>query len=163
MAESLLIIDDDVRLADMVHRYLTENGFSADVRHTGAAGIAAATGREAGGRGYGAIILDVMLPDMDGLEVCRRLRATIDTPILMLTARGQETDRIVGLELGADDYLPKPFAFAELVARIRALARRSRPPVNRPGSRPEPPAGQPAHRRLPRGRPHRRLQACTPR
>ena len=125
MAESLLIIDDDVRLADMVHRYLTENGFSADVRHTGAAGIAAATGREAGGRGYGAIILDVMLPDMDGLEVCRRLRATIDTPILMLTARGQETDRIVGLELGADDYLPKPFNPRELLARLKAILRRA--------------------------------------
>jgi two-component system phosphate regulon response regulator OmpR len=129
MAETLLIIDDDVRLADMLRQYLSQAGFAVDARHTGLAGLEAisAPGRRvAGHRGYDAVILDVMLPDLDVLEVCRRLRAHWDVPILMLTARGEDTDRIVGLELGADDYLPKPFNPRELLARLRAILRRRR-------------------------------------
>lgn len=124
MAETLLIIDDDVRLADMLRQYLSGAGFAVEARHTGFAGLEAAAGP--GHRAYDAVILDVMLPDLDGLEVCRRLRARRDIPILMLTARGEDTDRIVGLELGADDYLPKPFNPRELLARLRAILRRRR-------------------------------------
>ena len=126
MPERILIIDDDERLADMLREFLSRAGFAVDARHTGFAGIAAVA--ESGGRPYAAVILDVMLPDVDGLEVCRRLRAGGDIPILMLTARGDETDRIVGLELGADDYLPKPFSPRELQARLKAILRRRRDP-----------------------------------
>jgi two-component system, OmpR family, phosphate regulon response regulator OmpR len=125
MAERLLVIDDDVRLAAMVCDYLAAAGFSADRRMTGGEGIAAVERERPD-----AVILDVMLPDIDGFEVCRRLRARSDVPILMLTARGDDLDRIVGLELGADDYLPKPFNPRELLARIRAiLRRRTAPPA----------------------------------
>jgi DNA-binding response OmpR family regulator len=124
MAETLLIIDDDVRLADMLRQYLSQSGFAVEARQTGLAGLDAVI--SPGAPVYGAVILDVMLPDLDGLEVCRRLRARCDTPILMLTARGEEADRIVGLELGADDYLPKPFSPRELLARLRAILRRRR-------------------------------------
>jgi len=120
MSDPILIIDDDVRLADMLSDYLTEGGFLVEARHNGAAGIDAVTR----GATYSAVILDIMLPDIDGLEVCRRLRAQSDVPILMLTARGEDTDRIVGLELGADDYLPKPFNPRELLARLKAILRR---------------------------------------
>jgi two-component system, OmpR family, phosphate regulon response regulator OmpR len=124
MAETLLIIDDDVRLADMLRQYLSQAGFAVEARHTGFAGLEAVTGP--GRPAYQAVILDVMLPDLDGLEVCRRLRARCDIPVLMLTARGEDTDRIVGLELGADDYLPKPFNPRELLARLKAILRRRR-------------------------------------
>jgi two-component system, OmpR family, phosphate regulon response regulator OmpR len=121
MAERLLIIDDDARLAAMVSDYLTAAGFAVDRRLTGREGLAALN------RGaYDAVILDVMLPDLDGFEICRTIRARTQTPILMLTARGEETDRIVGLEIGADDYLPKPFNPRELQARLRAIMRRGR-------------------------------------
>jgi DNA-binding response OmpR family regulator len=126
MADRFLIIDDDARLADMVGQYLAAAGARVDARHTGASGIEAATGVAGGPGGYDAVILDVMLPDLDGFDVCRRLRATSDVPILMLTARGDETDRIVGLEIGADDYLPKPFNPRELQARLKAILRRRR-------------------------------------
>jgi DNA-binding response OmpR family regulator len=121
MAERLLIIDDDARLATMVSDYLAAAGFAVDRRLTGREGLAALE-RTA----YDAVILDVMLPDLDGFEVCRMIRMRAQTPILMLTARGEDTDRIVGLEIGADDYLPKPFNPRELQARIRAIMRRSR-------------------------------------
>jgi two-component system, OmpR family, phosphate regulon response regulator OmpR len=121
MAERLLIIDDDARLAAMVSDYLSAAGFAVDRRFTGREGLAALE-RAA----YDAVILDVMLPDIDGFEICRLIRARAATPILMLTARGEETDRIVGLEIGADDYLPKPFNPRELQARIRAITRRGR-------------------------------------
>jgi two-component system, OmpR family, phosphate regulon response regulator OmpR len=124
MSESILIIDDDVRLADMLRQYLSQGGFTVEARHTGRAGIEAAT--RPGPGGIDAVILDIMLPDLDGLEVCRQLRARTDVPILMLTARGEDTDRIVGLELGADDYLPKPFNPRELQARLKAILRRGR-------------------------------------
>ena len=121
MAERLLIVDDDMRLASMVSDYLSGAGFAVERSFTGRDGLQAA---ERGS--FDAIILDVMLPDLDGFEVCRRIRSHAQTPILMLTARGDETDRIVGLEIGADDYLPKPFNPRELLARIRAILRRGR-------------------------------------
>ena len=121
MADRILIIDDDARLAAMVSEYLTTAGFVVDIRFTGREGLAAL---ENGA--FDAVILDVMLPDIDGFEICRRIRMRAQTPILMLTARGEETDRVVGLEIGADDYLPKPFSPRELQARIRAILRRGR-------------------------------------
>jgi DNA-binding response OmpR family regulator len=120
----ILIIDDDVRLADMVRTYLTETGYAVDVRHTGASGIKTVADRRSNADAYDAVILDVMLPDLDGLEVCRQLRAKSDVSILMLSARGEDIDRIVGLEIGADDYLPKPFNPRELQARLKAILRR---------------------------------------
>ena len=124
MAERLLIIDDDARLAAMVSDYLTAAGFVVERRFTGRDGLAALDGAA-----FDAVILDVMLPDVDGFEVCRTIRARAETPILMLTARGEEMDRVVGLEIGADDYLAKPFSPRELQARIRAILRRSRAPA----------------------------------
>jgi DNA-binding response OmpR family regulator len=124
VAERLLIIDDDARLAAMVADYLTAAGFVVELRFTGRDGLAALDGAA-----FDAVILDVMLPDIDGFEVCRILRARAETPILMLTARGEEMDRVVGLEIGADDYLAKPFSPRELQARIRAILRRARVPA----------------------------------
>jgi DNA-binding response OmpR family regulator len=121
MAERLLIIDDDSRLSAMLSDYLTAAGFAVDCRATAREGLAAI---DRGG--FDAIVLDVMLPDIDGFEVCRQIRARRATPILMLTAKGDELDRIVGLEIGADDYLPKPFSPRELQARLRAILRRGR-------------------------------------
>jgi DNA-binding response OmpR family regulator len=121
VADRILLIEDDRRLAEMVRNYLGGAGFDVAVAAKGAAGIALQS-REA----FDAIVLDLMLPDMDGLEVCRRVRAQSDTPILMLTARGDAMDRVVGLELGADDYLPKPFEPRELLARLRAILRRAK-------------------------------------
>ena len=119
MTPHILLIEDDPRLAGMVSEYLGEAGFRVSVVGEGRAGLARLT-REP----YDALILDLMLPDMDGLEVCRQLRAKSDTPVLMLTARGDTMDRVVGLEVGADDYLPKPFEPRELLARLRAILRR---------------------------------------
>ena len=130
MTDRILIIDDDLRLATMVGEYLGKAGFAVTTSLTGEAGIAAALGGRGGEPAYAAVILDLMLPDLDGLEVCRRLRRESDIPILMLTAKGEDADRIVGLELGADDYLPKPFNPRELQARLNALLRRSRGSLN---------------------------------
>ena len=124
MAERVLIIEDDERLGAMLAEYLGAAGLEVTVCRDGASGLA----RAARG-GVDALILDVMLPDLDGFEVCRRVRAASQLPILMLTARGEETDRIVGLELGADDYLAKPFSPRELLARLRAILRRSARPA----------------------------------
>jgi DNA-binding response OmpR family regulator len=125
MNQRLLLIDDDARLSAMVGDYLRGHGFAID-----SAGSLAA-GRECLAReSYDALLLDLMLPDGDGLELTRELRAEAQTrrlPLLMLTARGEAMDRIVGLELGADDYLPKPFEPRELLARIKALLRRAQP------------------------------------
>jgi len=121
MAARILIIDDDVRLATMVREYLAAAGLSVATEETATAGLAR-LGREP----VDALVLDVMLPDGDGFDVLRRVRATSEIPVLMLTARGDPTDRIVGLELGADDYLPKPFEPRELLARLRAILRRQR-------------------------------------
>jgi two-component system, OmpR family, phosphate regulon response regulator OmpR len=120
--ERVLIIDDDAKLAEMLVEYLNARGFAAEARGDARSGASAFQER-----GADAVILDVMLPDGDGFEVCRRLRAASDVPVLMLTARGEPTDRIVGLELGADDYLPKPFDPRELLARLRAILRRRAP------------------------------------
>jgi len=119
MTARVLMIEDDQSLAEMVAEYLGSMGMKVTVRPSAAEGLKAT--RQTG---YDAVILDVMLPDVDGFEVCRRLRAESDLPILMLTARGEEMDRILGLELGADDYLPKPFNPRELLARLRAILRR---------------------------------------
>jgi DNA-binding response OmpR family regulator len=118
----ILLIEDDRRLAEMVSEYLGEAGFRVAVATEGRAGLERLT-REP----YDALVLDLMLPDMDGLEVCRQLRPKSDIPVLMLTARGEAMDRVVGLEIGADDYLPKPFEPRELLARLRAILRRRQP------------------------------------
>jgi len=119
MAERILLVEDDSRLAAMVAEYLGEAGLRVTIAPNGEQGLARLA-REP----FDAVVLDLMLPDIDGLEVCRRLRATSDVSVLMLTARGDSADRIVGLELGADDYLPKPFEPRELLARLRAVLRR---------------------------------------
>jgi DNA-binding response OmpR family regulator len=123
--DRVLLIDDDAALARLVRDYLRPLGYDVTVAATALQGL----GRL--GEGYDAVLLDVMLPDLDGFEVCRRIRAGSDVPVLMLTARGQDEDRIVGLELGADDYLPKPFNPRELLARLRAVLRRRRSPAPR--------------------------------
>ena len=119
MIERILLVEDDARLADMLVEYLGQAGFGVTVASLGATAL-----EKLSDAAYDAVVLDLMLPDMDGLNVCRQLRAKYDTPVLMLTARGDAVDRIVGLELGADDYLPKPFEPRELVARLRAIMRR---------------------------------------
>lgn len=119
MAERILLVEDDPRLAEMLCEYLGEAGFRVVAAPFGAAAL-----ERLAEAPFDAVVLDLMLPDMDGLEVCRQLRTKSDTPLLMLTARGDATDRIVGLELGADDYLPKPFEPRELLARLRAILRR---------------------------------------
>lgn len=121
MKEQILLVEDDVRLAGMVQDYLGESDFDVTVAHTGHDGL-----KMQQEKSFDAVILDIMLPDIDGLEVCRTLRSTDQVPILMLTAKGDPMDRIVGLELGADDYLPKPFEPRELLARLRAILRRGR-------------------------------------
>ena len=126
VVERILMIEDDESLSTMVAEYLSSMGLQITTRPTAADGLS--TLDESA---FDALILDVMLPDMDGFDVCRRIRATSDIPILMLTARGDEMDRIVGLELGADDYLPKPFNPRELLARLRAILRRQQGPTNR--------------------------------
>lgn len=118
----LLMIDDDRKLCRLVGSYLEPLGFDVTAVHTGPEGVDRATAPEAA---WHAIILDVMLPGLDGFEVLKRIRARSPVPVLMLTARGDETDRIVGLEVGADDYLPKTFSTRELLARLRAVLRRS--------------------------------------
>src|ERR1700683_2979945 len=119
--DRILVIDDDVELCSLVQEYLQAEGFSVECVHDGERGLQRAT---AGA--YLLAVLDVMLPGINGFEVLRRIRATSRLPVLLLTARGEDVHRIVGLEIGADDYLPKPFNPRELVARIRAILRRSR-------------------------------------
>jgi len=121
VTDRILIIEDDTRLAEMLRDYLGAAGYRVEHAATAAGGLALAA-RD----GFAAIILDLMLPDADGLDVCRTIRARGAVPILMLTARGDAMDRVIGLEIGADDYLPKPFEPRELLARLRAILRRSR-------------------------------------
>jgi DNA-binding response OmpR family regulator len=118
----LLMIDDDRKLCRLVTTYLQPLGFDVTAVHTGPDGVERATVTE---QPWHAVILDVMLPGIDGFEVLKKIRAKSQVPVLMLTARGDETDRIVGLEVGADDYLPKTFSTRELLARLRAVLRRS--------------------------------------
>jgi two-component system response regulator MprA len=120
----ILVVDDDPRLAATLRRALAYEGYEVAVAADGAAALAAA---RAGPPDL--VVLDVMLPGLDGVEVCRRLRAAGDVPILMLTARDATADRVRGLDSGADDYLVKPFAYEELLARVRALLRRRGPPA----------------------------------
>jgi DNA-binding response OmpR family regulator len=119
MTDRILMIEDDESLSAMVAEYLGEHGFDVHTEPDAGRGL-----RTLSESPFDALILDVMLPDLDGFEVCRRVRADSDVAVLMLTARGDDTDRIVGLELGADDYLPKPFNPRELLARLRAVLRR---------------------------------------
>jgi two-component system response regulator CpxR len=118
--DRILVIDDDVELCALVAEYLGPEGFEIESVHHGERGLERALAGD-----YVLIVLDVMLPGMNGFDVLRRLRAASRIPVLLLTARGQDVDRIVGLEIGADDYLPKPFNPRELVARIRAILRRT--------------------------------------
>ncbi len=123
----VLVIDDDRELCELIRDYLTPLGYETVAEHDGVAGA-----EHVAAERFDAVILDVMLPGADGFEVLRRIRKVSDVPVLMLTARGEETDRIVGLEMGADDYLPKTFSSRELLARLRAVMRRtvaSRPPA----------------------------------
>jgi two-component system, OmpR family, phosphate regulon response regulator OmpR len=121
VSDHILLIEDDARLAEMVKTYLDGGGFRVTIASDGKNGIALEARTT-----FDAVVLDLMLPDMDGLEVCRRIRARAPTPILMLTARGEPVDRVVGLELGADDYLAKPFEPRELAARLKAVLRRTK-------------------------------------
>ncbi|MCV0427833.1 MAG: response regulator transcription factor [Roseibium sp.] len=123
MSQQILLIEDDARLAAMVQDYLGESGFQVTVAGSGQDGLDLHRQRQ-----FDAILLDLMLPDLEGLEVCRLLRTNDHTPIVMLTAKGEPMDRIIGLELGADDYLPKPFEPRELLARLRAVLRRGNAP-----------------------------------
>ena len=117
-----LLIDDDRDLAQLLTEYFTPHGVTLDHAIEGRAGIVKLRGGS-----YDVVLLDVMLPGADGFEVCREIRASFEVPIIMLTARGDDTDRIVGLELGADDYVPKPYNPRELLARMKAVHRRARP------------------------------------
>jgi len=119
-----LLVDDDLELARLLADYLATHGVSLDHVPDGARALdcLASSADE-----YDVVLLDVMLPGIDGFEVCRRVRTSYEVPIVMLTARGEDTDRVVGLEIGADDYVPKPFNPRELLARMRAVVRRARP------------------------------------
>ena len=116
----VLVIDDERELCQLIKEYLEPLGYEVSAAHSGPAGLERAVSGD-----FKAVILDVMLPGMDGFEVLKRIRAQCDVPVLMLTARGEEADRIVGLEFGADDYLPKTFSPRELLARLRAVMRRT--------------------------------------
>ncbi len=121
MTANILIIDDDIELCDLLREFLHLEGFNTHAVHNGTEAIGHCKKHD-----YNAIVLDIMLPGTQGLEVLRKLRDFTDTPVIMLTARGEDTDRILGLELGADDYLPKPCNPRELSARLRAILRRAK-------------------------------------
>ena len=122
MPNRVLLVDDDLELTDMLSQYLRREGFEVETANDGQAGVReATTGR------YAIVVLDVMMPRLSGMEALRRIRASTQVPVLMLTARGDNVDRIVGLDMGADDYVPKPCTPGELVARIRAILRRIAP------------------------------------
>jgi two-component system response regulator CpxR len=117
---SLLLVDDDVELCELLQEFFAQRGFRMEAAHDGRRGLARALGG-----GHDLILLDVMMPDLDGFEVLRLVRRQSQVPIIMLTARTTQDDRVAGLDAGADDYLPKPFGTAELLARIRAVLRRA--------------------------------------
>src|ERR1035441_13125 len=133
----LLVIDDDRQLCRLIQDYLKPLGFPAKPAHNGDEGLERALQES-----WSAIILDVMLPGLNGFEVLKRLREKSNVPVLMLTARGEEADRIAGLEVGADDYLPKTFSTRELLARLRAVARRGAAPQQQEKAAPEFVAGK---------------------
>lgn len=120
--ERVLIVDDDLELCRLVEKFLRREGFTTEAVHNGENGLERALSGE-----FIIVVLDVMLPKMNGLDVLRNIRQKSNIPVLMLTARGEDLDRIIGLEIGADDYLPKPFNPRELVARLRAILRRLQP------------------------------------
>jgi DNA-binding response OmpR family regulator len=126
-APVVLVVDDDPNVADVVQRYLEREGFGVEIARDGHAALEQALRRPPD-----LVVLDLMLPGIDGLEVCRRLRALAPVPVVMLTARGDEADRVIGLDLGADDYLAKPFSPRELTARVKAVLRRARGPLGTP-------------------------------
>ncbi|MDX1460606.1 MAG: response regulator [Xanthomonadales bacterium] len=119
MPETILLADDDIELCELLEEYLEQEGFDVQTAHDGVSAI-----RAARSPGLDAMVLDVMMPGMNGIDVLKELRQSSDLPVVMLTARGEDLDRILGLELGADDYLPKPCNPRELVARLRAVLRR---------------------------------------
>ncbi|STX51527.1 transcriptional regulatory protein CpxR [Legionella busanensis] len=128
MNSNILIVDDDIELTDLLEQYLEPEGFNVICVHDGESAV-----KKALNQSFDAIILDVMLPRLNGFEVLKAIREHLETPVLMLTARGDDIDRIVGLEIGADDYLPKPCNPRELVARLRAILRRTQKiPAQRP-------------------------------
>ncbi len=127
MLQHILIIEDEESLADFLELELKYEGYKVDIQFDGRKGLTAALEKN-----YDLILLDLMLPGLNGLEVCRRLRATKKTPIIMLTARDSIMDRVTGLDSGADDYLPKPFAIEELLARMRVIFRREENIENKP-------------------------------
>ncbi|KJR98496.1 MAG: transcriptional regulator [Peptococcaceae bacterium BRH_c4a] len=116
---SLLVVDDEIKIRELVKAYLQKEGFQADEAENGCEALERVNAQH-----YDAIIMDLMMPGMDGVELCREIRKSSDVPIIMLTAKGEEIDRILGLELGADDYIVKPFSPRELVARVKAILRR---------------------------------------
>ena len=120
--ERLLVVDDDVELCEILTEYFSAEGFDVESAHEGVRGLDRARSGD-----HGLVILDLLLPGLRGLDVLRQLRTSSNVPVLILTARGEDVDRILGLELGADDYLPKPFNSRELIARVRAILRRARP------------------------------------
>ncbi len=122
MAGTVLLVEDDHSIGSLVRSYLDRDGYQVVWVRDGSSALAELTRHQ-----VRMVVLDLGLPDIDGFEVCRRIRATSDVPILMLTARDEEADRVAGLEVGADDYVPKPFSPRELVARIKAILRRSGP------------------------------------
>jgi len=128
MSERILIVDDEQRIIDLARMYIEKEGFKVASATDGLEALDMILDDEPG-----LIVLDLMLPGLDGLEICRRVRAQSDVPIIMLTARSEDIDKIVGLELGADDYLTKPFNPRELVARIKAILRRSAPKISSSG------------------------------
>jgi DNA-binding response OmpR family regulator len=130
----VLVIDDDKKLCRLIVDYLSPMGYDVSAVHNGPEGV-----EQAVGEAWHAVILDVMLPGLDGFEVLKRIRRQSDVPVLMLTARGEEADRIVGLEIGADDYLPKTFSTRELLARLRAVTRRATRAVANPVQEAPPP------------------------
>lgn len=126
----ILLVDDDAELCSLLSEFLKREGFTVECSHEGRQGL-----ERAAEPGIDLVVLDVMLPGIDGFEILRRLRQVSRVPVLMLTARGEDVDRIIGLELGADDYLPKPFNPRELAARIRAVLRRYEPRPATPSGR----------------------------
>ncbi|MGE4291531.1 MAG: response regulator transcription factor [Desulfovibrio sp.] len=131
--DRILIIDDDAELCGLLDNYLRSEGFTLDMAHTAAAGLRKVRGGE-----YALAVLDVMLPDQNGFDVLAKIRNDSSLPVIMLTGRGEEIDRVVGLEMGADDYIPKPFPLRELVARIRAVLRRSSRSADAPSGKTRP-------------------------
>src|SRR6478672_6628603 len=120
--QTVLVVDDEASIASFVSLYLKNAGYDVHVAETGEDALTKAEGHQPS-----LIVLDLMLPDLDGIEVCRRIRKSSEIPILMLTARDEDVDKIIGLEVGADDYLTKPFNPRELVARVKSILRRSTP------------------------------------